>query len=151
MQGCFRITGFAWPMSLLFSCAAFASEPTPPTLDIGPVKLGDSLATVKHTLGPPLRSEQSEGFTHQLLHYPGLDVSFDDTGVVVGIRATARSYCLENWLCPQMRYAEAVRLAAQHDNAKVIYGSIIVYGDGCWIEASQKRASVAAVEMKCQP
>ncbi|KRG48323.1 hypothetical protein ARC20_02555 [Stenotrophomonas panacihumi] len=124
-------------------------------LKVGPVQVGDSEAQVRSALGKPLRSSRHEGFITRVLHYPGIDVGFDDAdlgevGTVAAIEATGPRYCFDGWLCPGMSYAEAKTLARSRGGT-VEHDGITVYGDSCWIVVSQARGRVSAVEMRCQP
>jgi len=119
-------------------------------MQVGPIKLGDSISQVEKSLGKPLSVKRLEGFIVREFYYRGIKVQFDESNIVAGIESAGSNYCFDDWLCPGMSF-DAVKKFGETHGARYLKGELLVYGDGCWISATPKDGKVGVVSLKCEP
>ncbi|WP_457095894.1 hypothetical protein [Lysobacter sp. P5_B9] len=140
-------------MTELLLLALATASPPGQELSLGSIVLGQSEASVVELLGQPQsRTEGGSDYLPTKLSYPGFTVLLDEQGVG-GLISTNGKFCTPAGACPGMAYAKVQRIYGAALVTELIKGSPVgyVYGEGCWLEFTQKAGKVQTIEVACSP
>lgn len=140
-------------MKELLLLALATASPSDRELSLGGIVLGQSEVAVVQALGPPpSRTDGGADYLPTHLSYPGLTVLLDEQGVG-GLVSSNRKFCTPAGACPGMPYAKVQRIYGPALVTQLVDGSPVgyVYGDGCWLEFTQKAGKIQTIEVACSP
>lgn len=122
-------------------------------LSLGTIVLGQLEASVVKVLGQPQsRTDVGSDYLPTKLSYPGFTVLLDEQGVG-GLISTNKKFCTPAGACPGMPYVKVQRIYGSALATELVDGFPVgrVYGNGCWLEFTQKAGKVQTIEVACSP
>ena len=143
-------------IALLIACTHRLPDAAIPPLSftISGISLGTSISSVEQSLGPPKQRSEHLDWISITLHYPGLELGFDEF-TVQHMLATGSEHCTSEGVCPDdlmsemtKAYGKADQILAQ-DDGSTLYR--FTDRESCWYEFIVSFEQITSVAAACQP